>query len=182
MSKPIQTIHFETPLVMVKDWTIARVPEDESVKLTSRGQISVKGTVNGHEFQTVLEPDGYWSHWFRVDDAMQKKLGVKPGDVIAVTLTPVKEWPEPTLPSDIKKALDTAPEKVQQKWRDITPMARWEWVRWVNSTGVDSTRAIRIEKTISKLNGSHRRPCCFNLAACTEPYVSKSGRLIQPTA
>ncbi|MDQ5982672.1 MAG: hypothetical protein QG549_669 [Patescibacteria group bacterium] len=182
MTKLVRTIHFNTPLVMIKDWTIARIPEDESVKLTSRGQISVKGTINGHEFQTILEPDGYWSHWFRLDDKKQKELGVKTGDTVSVELTPVKEWPEPTLPNDIQKALNAAPEKVQQKWRDITPMARWEWVRWVNSTGVDATRAMRIEKTFSKLNGTHRRPCCFNLAACTEPYVSKSGRLMQPTA
>ena len=181
MSKPLQTIYFMTDLVTIKDWIIARIPEDESVKLTSRGQISVKGIVNGHDFQTVLEPDGYWSHWFRVDEAMQKQLGVKAGDSIAVELTPIKEWPEPSLPDDIQKALTVAPQKVQDKWRDITPMARWEWVRWVNSTGVDATRAIRIEKTITKLNGNHRRPCCFNLAACTEPYVSKSGRLMQPT-
>lgn len=180
--KPTRTIRFSAQLVTIKDWTIARIPEDESVKLTSRGQISVKGTINGHEFQTVLEPDGYWSHWFRLDDTKQKEIGVKTGDGISVELTPVKEWPEPNLPDDIQKALNAAPEKVQQKWRDITPMAQWEWVRWVNSTGVDATRAIRIEKTISKLKGTHRRPCCFNLAACTEPYVSKSGRLMQPTA
>lgn len=182
MSKSFQTIYFDTQLVTVKDWTIVRIPEDESVKLPSRGQISVQMTINGHVLQTVLEPDGYWSHWFRLDDKKQKELGVKAGDTISVAITPVKEWPEPTLPDDIQKALDVAPKKVQQKWRDITPMARWEWVRWVNSTGVDATRIVRIEKTISKLNGNHRRPCCFNLAACTEPYVSKSGRLIQPTA
>lgn len=182
MTKTVQTIHFVAPLVTIKGWTIARIPESESVKLPSRGQISVRGTINRYNFQTVLEPDGYWSHWFRLDDARQKKYDVKAGDTIKVELTPTKEWPEPTLPVDVKKALKTAPKKVQDKWHDITPMARWEWVRWVNSTGVDTTRAIRIEKTISKLNGSHRRPCCFNLSACTEPYVSKSGRLIQPTA
>lgn len=178
----MQTIYFDAQLVTVKDWTIVRIPEEESVKLPSRGQISIQMTIDGHVSQTVLEPDGYWSHWFRLDDKKQKELGVQAGDTISVAITPVKEWPEPTLPDDIQKALDAAPEKVQQKWRDITPMARWEWVRWVNSTVVDATRIVRIKKTVSKLNGNHRRPCCFNLAACTEPYVSKSGRLIQPTA
>ena len=38
----------------------------------------------------------------------------------------------------------------------------------------------RIEKTISKLDGEHRRPCCFNLAACTDPELSRSGKLIDP--
>jgi hypothetical protein len=58
-------------------------------------------------------------------------------------------------------------------------MARWEWVRWIGATTSTDTRAIRIEKTVSKLNGKHRRPCCFNLAACTDMELSKSGRLIE---
>jgi hypothetical protein len=59
-------------------------------------------------------------------------------------------------------------------------MARWEWIRWVNETRNMETRALRIEKTISKLNGKHRRPCCFNLAACTDPELSRGGRLMDP--
>jgi len=58
-------------------------------------------------------------------------------------------------------------------------MARWEWIRWMNATLSQETRKIRVEKTIGKLNGKHRRPCCFNLAACTEPYLMKSGRLME---
>jgi len=93
-------------------------------------------------------------------------------------LTVTKDWPEPEIPEDFAKALKMASEKVKEKWQDITPMARWEWIRWVNATGSMDTRAKRIEVSISKLNGKHRRPCCFNLAACTDPELSKSGRLI----
>ncbi len=180
MKTAVTTIHFETTLVTIDKWTIALVPEAESIKLTSRGQVNVKGTINGHEFQTVLEPDGRWSHWFKVDEKLQKTLGVKAGDTVTIEMTPSKDWPEPDVPQDFAKALDTAPEKVKTKWKDITAMARWEWIRWVNETGNMDTRAIRIEKSISKLNGKHRRPCCFNLAACTDPDLSKSGRLMEP--
>jgi len=155
------------------------VPKEESLKLGSRGQISVTGTLNGHEFKTVLEPDGRWSHWLRVTDDMQKAVGVKSGDTVEVTLTNGADWPEPEVPKDLKDALATAPQKVKDKWKDITPMARWEWIRWMNATLSQETRKIRVEKTIGKLNGKHRRPCCFNLAACTEPYLMKSGRLME---
>lgn len=180
MPKPSVTIQFQTTLYSLKDWTILSVPKDESKKLSSRGQISVTGTLNGHEFKTVLEPNGRWSHWVRVTDELQKAAGVKSGDTVSVELTTNKDWPEPTnIPQDFQRALDTAPQKVKDKWKDITPMARWEWIRWVNSTGNMETRDIRIEKTISKLNGKHRRPCCFNLAACTEPYVAKNSQLLE---
>ena len=175
------TITFETALYTLKDWVILPVPEEESVKLSSRGQVSVEGTINGQSFETVLEPDGRWSHWMRVDDALLQAAKLKSGDTVAVELTTRDTWPEPSVPSDLKEALEIAPQKVKEKWHDITPMARWEWIRWMNATLSQETRAIRIEKTISKLNGKHRRPCCFNLAACTEPYLMKSGRLMEPT-
>jgi len=174
------TINFRTTLYVLKDWVILPVPKDESAKLPSRGQISVTGTINGYEFKTVLEPDGRWSHWVHVTDQMQKAAHVKSGDIVEVTLTTNTIWPEPVVPKDITDALKVAPQKVKDKWKDITPMARWEWIRWVNATLSQETHDIRIEKTISKLNGKHRRPCCFNLAACTEPYLMKSGRLMEP--
>jgi hypothetical protein len=179
MKVDIPMIQFEATTYVVKDQMILRLPENESEKLPSRGQVSVKVKMNGHEFQTVLEPDGYWGHWMRITEEIQNKADIKAGDTVTVELIVVKEWPEPLVPKDVDTALKAAPEKVKEKWKDITPMARWEWIRWVNSTGNTDTRAIRIEKTISKLNGTHRRPCCFNLAACTDPELSKSGRLIQ---
>ena len=181
MIKEVQTIRFQAPLYTLKKWAILRLPEKDSEKLPSRGQVAVTGTINGHEFRTVLEPDGYWGHWMRVDEILQKTAGVSAGDTAKLAMTPTKDWPEPEVPKDFAKALDTAPEKVKTKWKDITAMARWEWIRWVNATNSKDTHAIRIEKSISKLNGKHRRPCCFNLAACTEPYVAKSGRLMEPS-
>ena len=180
MVKTAQTIRFKAPLYTLKNWTILRLPEKDSLKLPSRGQVAVTGIINGHEFQAVLEPDGYWGHWMRVDSKLQKTADVQAGDIATLEMTPTKDWPDPVVPKEFKKALDAAPQKVKDKWRDITSMARWEWIRWVNATSSTDTRAIRIEKSISKLNGSHRRPCCFNLAACTEPYLAKSGRLMEP--
>jgi len=173
------TIRFTTDLYRLKTQTIGRLPEAESTKLPSRGQVAVTGTINGYAVTTVLEPDGYWGHFVKVTDEVQKAANVTAGNPATFELTVTKDWPEPELPKDFAEALKTAPAKVKDKWKDITPMARWEWIRWVNSTGNSETRAIRIEKSISKLNGKHRRPCCFNLAACTDPELSKSARLIQ---
>lgn len=117
----------------------------------------------------------------RVSDELQKVAGVKSDDTVKVEVTTSKVWPEPTLPKDFADALKIAPEKVKDKWQDITPMARWEWIRWMNATLSQDTRAVRIEKTVSKLGGKHRRPCCFNLAACTEPYLMKGAQLMEPT-
>src|SRR5258708_39525024 len=85
----------------------------------------------------------------------------------------------PTLPQDLEAALAAAPPKIQGLWKGITPMARWEWVRWVNATQNPATRKGRVDASISKMKSGKRRPCCFNLAACTDPHLSKNGRLIE---
>ena len=175
-----ESIHFKANLLKVKDQAILRLPEGEDAKLPSRGQVAVRGTINGRKLQTVVEPDGYFGHWMRVDARLLEAMGVGEGDSVTLELEVTQEWPEPDVPDDVARALSAAPQAVQHKWKDITPMARWEWVRWVNETRNTNTRAVRIEKTISKLNGKHRRPCCFNLAACTDPELSKSGKLIDP--
>ena len=179
MTKETESIHFTAPIEVIRTSTIARLPEDASKLLPSRGQVAVIGEVNDNEFQTVLEPDGYWGHWMRMSDSLLKVTGVHSGDTVTVDLRVTKDWPEPDVPKDFAEALKAAPQKVKDKWQDITPMARWEWIRWVNATGNPDTRTIRLEKTVSKLNGKHRRPCCFNLAACTDPELSKSGRLVE---
>ena len=174
------TIQFEATLVTISDWTILQVPEDESAKLSSRGQVSTDVTIRGHSFQIVLEPDGRWSHWCKVTPEMRATAGVKSGDTVTVVITQRSDWPEPTVPDDFVVALASAPDNVQAMWHDITPMARWEWIRWVNATREQSTRDRRVEVSISKMKSGKRRPCCFNLAACTDPDLSRSGRLMQP--
>ncbi len=174
------SIRFEAKLSKIGSWTILRLPESASAKLPSRGQAMVEGTINGFRFQTPLEPDGKGSHWFRVDAGLLKNAKADVGDTVMLAIEPMKDWPEPELPADLKNALAAAPERVQDLWQQITPMARWEWMRWIRSTGKSETRQRRIEVGCSKLESGKRRPCCWNRNLCTEPSVSKNGVLLEP--
>jgi hypothetical protein len=172
-------IRFEAALRMLDKSTILQLPADASARMPSRGQVSVRGTINGHEFKTVLEPDGSSGHWMRVDGKLQRAAEVGAGDAAKFEMQAIKEWPEPALPKDFEKALASAPKKIRDVWKDITPMARWEWVRWINATNNRDTRRRRVEVSISKMNSGKRRPCCFNLAGCTDPELSRNGRLMK---
>jgi hypothetical protein len=163
--------------VLVNGQLIAILSDDASAALPSRGQVAVRGTLNGHEFQTVVEPDGRRGHWIRISEQLEQTAGVKPGDSVSIHLSPAKEWPEPEVPSDLMSALDQATD-IADLWASITPMARWEWVRWVQATKNPSTRERRVEVSISKMRSGKRRPCCFDLSACTDPDLAKSGKLI----
>jgi len=174
-------IRFDATLLSAIDTSIVlRLPEMASKSLPSRGQIAVHGSINGVEFETVLEPDGNFGHWMRVEDTLQHAAGISAGDTATLDIQMTKDWPEPSVPEDLSAALAAAPHKIQKLWNEITPMARWEWVRWVNATKNPDTRRRRVDVSISKMKGGKRRPCCFNLSSCTDPELARNGRLFQP--
>lgn len=139
----------------------------------------VEGTINGVPVRTPLEPDGKGSHWFALDQALLAATRSAVGDRVSITVSPTKDWPEPEVPSDLQQALD-ADSQAKAVWDDITPMARWDWIRWIRATKNPATRQRRIEVTFSKFQAQKRRPCCFNRTECTDPEVSKGGVLLEP--
>jgi hypothetical protein len=181
----MSTIHFETKLFEINSWTILRLPESASAKLPSRGMTMVSGTLNGVPFKAVLEPDGRYapgkspSHWFRPEKKLLDDASAKPGDTVHVSLEPTKEWIEPEVPEDVKEALSTSP-KAEALWKEITPLARWDWIRWVRAVKTPETRQKHIEIALDKLNKGMRRPCCFNRNLCSEPSVSHNWVLLEP--
>lgn len=176
------TLRFEATLSTIEGSTVLRLPEAASAKLPSRGQVAVHGTIDGVEFQTVLEPDGNAGHWMRVASSLEQEAGISSGDSATLDLLVTRDWPEPNVPQDLAAALAAAPQTIQDLWTEITPMARWEWVRWVNATNNADTRQRRVDVSISKMQSGKRRPCCFNLSACTDPDLSKSGKLVESRA
>ena len=174
------TIRFDTKPLKIGDWTILRLPESASAKLPSRGMTLVEGTINDFRSKIVLEPDGKRGHWFRLDSDLREAAGIDADGTVTIAVEPSKEWPEPDVPVDLKKALASDPQ-ANALWVKITPMARWDWLRWIRATNNRETRQRRIEVALSKLNAGERRPCCFNRNQCTEPEVSKNGVLIEPT-
>ena len=74
--------------------------------------------------------------------------------------------PKPTIissvPTDLREALASAPA-AQAVWMNITPIARRDWISWIESAKQPETRTRRIEKTRSKLASGKRRPCCYAL-------------------
>lgn len=179
------SIPFETKLFKINDWTILRLPEVASAELPSRGMTMVAGTLNGVPFKTLLEPDGRYapgkgsSHWFSPDKKLLDQAGAAVGDTVQVALEPTKDWIEPEVPEDLKEALTASPE-AEALWHDITPLARWDWIRWIRAVKTEETRQKHIEVALDKLNKGMRRPCCFNRNLCSEPYVSHNWALLEP--
>lgn len=64
------------------------------------------------------------------------------------------------MPKDLRKAL-AKNAAARAAWEDITPLARNEWICWVESAKLIETRARRVERTYTELAEGIRRPCCW---------------------
>jgi len=64
------------------------------------------------------------------------------------------------VPIDLATALSANP-KALETWEDITPLARNEWICWVETAKKSDTRKKRIAWGCENLEEGKRRPCCW---------------------
>ena len=64
------------------------------------------------------------------------------------------------LPPDLREAL-MFDEAARAKWEDITPLARNEWICWIEAVKKPETRRHHVERTVNELKEGKRRPCCW---------------------
>ncbi len=64
------------------------------------------------------------------------------------------------LPPDLAEAL-LADRVALDAWMDITPLARNEFICWVEDAKQATTRERRIRRTREELEEGRRRPCCW---------------------
>jgi uncharacterized protein YdeI (YjbR/CyaY-like superfamily) len=64
------------------------------------------------------------------------------------------------LPADLETALLHDPQALAT-WKLITPLARNEWICWVDSAKKIETRQKRIRWGCESLGEGKRRPCCW---------------------
>ena len=93
-------IRFTARLEAIDSSTIVRLPEEASGRLPSRGQVAVKGSMNGREFRTVLEPDGLRRHWMKVEQDLRQAPDIRADDIVSVAIETTQDWPEPDVPSE----------------------------------------------------------------------------------
>lgn len=150
-------------------WAFIVLPKSVSESLPRRGRTTVSGTLNGHVFQSTLEPDGQLSHWLKVSQALLNAAGLNIGDVTTVEVEPVAQEPEPEVPADLREALASTPA-AQTMWNATTTLARLDWIHWITSAKQAKTRTQRINNACDMLASGEKRVCCFDISG----YYSKA--------
>ena len=64
------------------------------------------------------------------------------------------------LPTDLSVELSGSATALDA-WNDITPLARNEFICWVEDAKQQKTRERRIRRTREELEEGMRRPCCW---------------------
>jgi len=64
------------------------------------------------------------------------------------------------VPADLKNAI-ASNSKTLAAWKNITPLARNEWICWTISVKKSETRKKHVKRVVQELNDGVRRPCCW---------------------
>ena len=128
-------------------WTILQIPFDVYAHYGTRGRVSVRGTINGSEFQTSIFPDGEGGFNMMVNKNMQREAKAKPGDVVKVVMQMDVEQREVAVPDDVQAAMKLNKE-AQAGFAKMSPAAQKEYLDWITSAKQQQTRERLIEKAI----------------------------------
>ena len=79
-------------------------------------------------------------------------------------MNPKPAGEELRLPTDLRTVLAATP-KAKAQWSDLTPIARRDFMSWIDSAKQPETRRRRIEKACSMLAAGKRRPCCYSIVS-----------------
>jgi Bacteriocin-protection, YdeI or OmpD-Associated/Domain of unknown function (DUF1905) len=141
--------------------SFATVASEISKSYLRRGRITAELTVGESSFEALMEPDGKLGHWFVIPPSVMKKEALEPGRKISFSLTKLAKQPEPTLPRYFLNLLKKS-STAQTTWKEVTTLAKIDWVHWMESAKQFSTRQERAINAIDMLEKGKKRVCCFD--------------------
>lgn len=145
---------FEAVLIRpegVGTWTYLDVPRAVTENFGTKGQIKVKGTVNGYPYRSTLIPHGDGSHYLVVGKPIRDQIHAAQGDIVQVTIEVDSAERMVGVPEDLEKALSLSPT-AKEVFDQLAYSHRKEYIQWISSAKQPSTRQRRIEKTLEMLS------------------------------
>ena len=139
----------------VGTWTYLAIPFDAHTKYGSRGQVKVKGTIDGEPFRSTLLPRGDGSHYLVVPRPLRDKIGASAGAKVTVVLEMDQVAREVKVPRDLLAALRKV-KGAKAAFVRLPPSHRKEYVVWIESAKKVETRQRRIAKAVQMVcEGAH---------------------------
>ncbi|MEQ4484751.1 YdeI/OmpD-associated family protein [Cohnella silvisoli] len=144
---------FKGPLLRppgVGTWIYVDVPFDAESIFGSKGQVRVRGTVNGAVFRSTLMPRGDGTHYLVVGGELREAAGVSVGDEVMVNLSADTDERIVEAPDDLQAEL-AVHEAANRFWAALAYSYRKEYVNWIEDAKREATWHSRIAKAVQML-------------------------------
>jgi uncharacterized protein YdeI (YjbR/CyaY-like superfamily) len=132
------------------NWIIIRVPFDAAEVWGMRGQIKVKGEINGFAFRTSLFPTREGWHFLLVNKRMQKGARAVEGGVARFQMELDREERTVTIPDELKRILSE--DRSLRRWYDdLNHSTRNDIAKWITEPKSAEARLRRAEQIAERL-------------------------------
>jgi uncharacterized protein YdeI (YjbR/CyaY-like superfamily) len=166
------------------NWVIIRIPLDVAKIWGKRGQLRVRGEINGFAFRTSLFPTGKGGHVMIVNKRMQAGGKAVPGSTAQFLLEPDTEVRIVTMPAELKRAL--AEDRALLRWFDrLNHSTRNEIAKWITEVRSSEARARRAEQIAERLlatmDAERELPPILQVAFARDPRARQGWELMSPS-
>ena len=134
----------------VGTWTYLDIPLDVMSAFGKKGQVKVRGTLNGHPFRGSAIPHGDGTHYLVVNRSIRDAVRVSQGDSVQVQMQADLDERKVIIPEDLVAALQANPAS-QSIFEKLSYSHQKQYVEWIESAKQAATRQDRILKTITML-------------------------------
>ena len=165
-------------------WTIIRIPFDVGKVWGTRGQLRVKGEINGFAFRTSLFPARGGGHILLVNKSMQRGGDVHQGMAAQFRLEPDLEERVAIVPAELKRYFKE--DACLRRWFDnLNYSTRNEIGKWIVQVKSPEARARRAEQMAERLlavmEAEHELPPVLQLAFARDPRALAGWKRMSPS-
>ena len=132
------------------NWTIIRIPFDAAKLWGKRGQLRVKGEINGFAFRSALFPTGQGTHVLMINKKMQAGAKVVPGNKAKFRLEPDTESRE-FKPSPELERIFRQSKQLRKYFDSFNYSTRRYIAMWIEEGKHAETRRRRAEQMAERL-------------------------------
>jgi uncharacterized protein YdeI (YjbR/CyaY-like superfamily) len=166
------------------NWTIIRVPLDVAKVWGVRGQLKVKGEINGFPFRTSLFPNGKGGHILMVNKKVQAGAKTVPGTKARFRLEPDLEVREVSESEELLRVLRQS-KALQKFYQSLSYSNRREIAKWIGEGKHAETRRRRsqqmAERMMQVMEGERELPPVLQVAFHRNPRARAGWELMPPS-
>jgi uncharacterized protein YdeI (YjbR/CyaY-like superfamily) len=165
-------------------WTIIRIPFDVGKLWGTRGQLRVKGEINGFAFRTSLFPARGGGHILLVNKRMQKGGDVRQGMAAQFRLE-----------LDLEKRIAIVPAELQRFLKEDAYLRRWfnglnhstrseigKWILQVKSQEARVRRAEQMaDRLLAVMEAEDELPPVLQVAFARDPHALEGWKRMSPS-